>query len=78
MFNYCEATVHAAMDSATAQSLWEKGYAIVTPEYPGLFLRATETEGGQWAYTVSDCKEDTVQVVIPEGTTAIAYNAFRN
>jgi len=76
-FYNCLPVFYVNVDSTTALTLTDKGYSFADVQYPGVLLKAYETDGVR-RFTVTGSLEDITSAVIPEGTTIIAAGAFKN
>ena len=71
-------TLHCAVGSDTAKALGKVERNFVGNGYPDCSLRYLFTEGVESGLMLMKCSETSASVIVPEGVTTIAVNAFYN
>lgn len=77
-FYGCSAVRFCSRGGQAALVLSDYGYTFADPSCPQLLLKAFADESGARSLTVADCDESVVSLVLPDGVTTIARNAFRS
>ena len=77
-FYGCSAIRLCGLHSRAALILTDFGLSFTSPDYPHLSLMAHEDAAGTRTFTVTDCDESAVHVVLPDGVTHIEGYAFFN
>ena len=78
VFSECPASIYCTMGSDTALALGKAGYTFIDPAYPLLSFKVTLDDDGSRTITLTRCDKSATEITVPEGVTAIGYQAFYN
>lgn len=77
-FYGCSAVRFCSLSGQAARTLTDYRYTFSSPDYPLLSFKAFEDNAGMRTFTVADCDESAVSVLLPGGVTGIDGYAFFN